>query len=493
MPPSAPQVSVVIPTKNAGARFEETLEAIRHQDGVALDELVVIDSGSADATLQRCTRYGARVIEIRPADFGHGRTRNQAIATTRAEYIALLVQDAVPADSNWLASLVAALESRPRAAGAYSRHCPHPGASFVARQVTEYWYRHQGGRVEQAMLDPVAFQHQSLEAKQLQCTFNNVSSLIRRSAWERCPFREMPFAEDLAWGYDVLRAGHTVIYEPNSVVRHSHERRLRYELRRSYVASRFVGELFDEPAQPAHAYTVMLLLPFWRRIEARSRALDARGAADLAAVLRQYIRDEAWYRRHFDAIALHSIWGPTSPYPREEQEDLFYLLPRAGAAGAPAAKPTKASARNTAQADHSLAARVRAFVWARSDCGVPALLRQDLDAIFDAFWNHIGRDYVRRAVLENVGNAFDGYPALAARVAPFEDRAFPALEERMRLTAGGLLVEAAKEDILTPALYRDVWRYTGAVVIGARLGEANRYGLGGRWGRALHSGLARCV
>jgi rhamnosyltransferase len=114
-------------------------------------------------------------------------------------------------------SLVAALNGAPDAAGAYSRHLPHEGAGFIARQIATYWHTQQGGRIVQRIDDAAAFERLGGEAKQRICTFNNVSSIIRRAVWERLPLRDIPYAEDLAWGLDVLRAGHTLIYEPASV------------------------------------------------------------------------------------------------------------------------------------------------------------------------------------------------------------------------------------------------------------------------------------
>ena len=48
-------------------------------------------------------------MSIAPEAFNHGTTRNLAIAETRGDLVVLLVQDAVPADSQWLATLTASV------------------------------------------------------------------------------------------------------------------------------------------------------------------------------------------------------------------------------------------------------------------------------------------------------------------------------------------------------------------------------------------------
>jgi hypothetical protein len=77
------------------------------------------------------------------------------------------------------------------------------------------------------------------------CTFDNVSSLIRKSAWTDNPFPRVPFAEDLAWGKAELLRGRKLIYQPESRVIHSHRRGPIYEYRRSRIAHQRLAELFD--------------------------------------------------------------------------------------------------------------------------------------------------------------------------------------------------------------------------------------------------------
>jgi hypothetical protein len=85
------------------------------------------------------------------------------------------------------------------------------------------------------------------------CVFDNVASCLRRAVWERIPFRAAPIAEDLAWGREVLLAGHRLAYAPKAVVVHSHERPLGYELGRTYLVHRRLGELFGLRTVPTRA------------------------------------------------------------------------------------------------------------------------------------------------------------------------------------------------------------------------------------------------
>lgn len=235
-----PRISVVIPTKNAGLGFKQTLEVIFKQRSSSPLEVVVVDSGSEDETLEICEGYPVKVLRIAPEDFNHGATRNYAISQSRGEFIVLVVQDAVPADEWWMAALIEDLESDPMVAGAYSRHLPQPGADFLVRRNTEYWHAQQKGRVVQRIDKPEVFDKLSVEEKRGLCRFDNVSSAIRRDVWQRYPFPPLNFAEDFAWALQVLKAGYVLIYEPNSMIYHSHDRGLIYNLRRAYIDNKTV-------------------------------------------------------------------------------------------------------------------------------------------------------------------------------------------------------------------------------------------------------------
>jgi rhamnosyltransferase len=66
-------------------------------------------------------------------------------------------------------------------------------------------------------------------------SFDNVSSCIRRNVWEEHPFPESSFGEDVAWASQVIQRGYRIIYEPSSMVIHSHNNSVWYEFKRIYA------------------------------------------------------------------------------------------------------------------------------------------------------------------------------------------------------------------------------------------------------------------
>jgi rhamnosyltransferase len=239
-----PLVSIVLVTRNAGPALAQTLDAIGRQRADFAYEIVAVDSGSTDGTLALLERAASQVVRIEPETFNHGVTRNLAITRARSPFIVLLVQDAVPASDDWLATLIAPLRADTQVAGAFCRQQPRPDATTLTRHYLDQWVaaspapRTAGleSAKELDSLDPAA---------RLQlCAFDNVCSCIRRSVWERIPFPATPIAEDLEWARAVLLAGYRLRYVPEAMVFHSHERSARYEFSRTCVLHARLAELF---------------------------------------------------------------------------------------------------------------------------------------------------------------------------------------------------------------------------------------------------------
>ncbi len=240
---SKPDVSIVLPTKNAGPRLGEVLAAIGSQRTRRTVEIVAFDSGSTDGTVDRLVGAGARVTQIPPSEFNHGLTRNQAIASSRGDLVVLLTQDAVPANENWLDSLLAPFEND-AVAGTYARQIPQPDADALTRRNLERWVTGATERREQCITDRASYLRLHPMERYKLCCFDDVCSAIRRSVWERIPYEWAYFGEDLDWGKKALEAGWTLAYEPEATVVHSHDRSLWYEYKRTYVCHRRLYELF---------------------------------------------------------------------------------------------------------------------------------------------------------------------------------------------------------------------------------------------------------
>lgn len=255
--PGARLASIVLPVKDAGPDLADLLSAIRRQRWAGRAEVVAIDSGSTDATVAILREDGATVLAVEPADFDHGLTRLAASHRARGDFLVFVTQSMRPADEEWLAPLVEALDADAQVAGVCSRLVPHEDAGLLTRldgqreasYATEPSRRAIEDRARYAALAPDelrAFAH-----------FHTVSCAIRPEALARVPFRSVTtIGEDLQWGKDALEAGLAIAHEPRSVARHSHDYSFDELLGRSFddgVAAReLVGSRLDGEALLGH-------------------------------------------------------------------------------------------------------------------------------------------------------------------------------------------------------------------------------------------------
>ncbi len=239
------RVSVIIPTLNAGFGFRETLDAIFRQRFAGELEVIVVDSGSTDGTVELCREYPIELIQILPEKFGHGRTRNLGISHARGEFVVLLVQDASPANEEWLNQLLQPFTNDSCLVGVYSRQIPRSDADIFTQKMFALWGVNAEQPVRREIQDHTAYVTSPWQVKAQVCAFSDVSSCLRRSVWERFPLPDLVYAEDLAWAQNVLEAGYALMYNPRSTVIHSHRRAWLSHLERAYIDGQIVPEIFD--------------------------------------------------------------------------------------------------------------------------------------------------------------------------------------------------------------------------------------------------------
>jgi glycosyltransferase involved in cell wall biosynthesis len=87
---------VVIPTFNGEKYIAQAIESVLWQEGVSPDdiEILIVDDGSTDSTVEIAKRYSCRIIEI-GKNLGVANARNEGIRQAKGEFISFLDQDDV--------------------------------------------------------------------------------------------------------------------------------------------------------------------------------------------------------------------------------------------------------------------------------------------------------------------------------------------------------------------------------------------------------------
>ena len=266
-----PRVSVIMRCKNSDWVIHHALAALRGQRFRDW-ELIVIDSGSTDRTLEIVRAHGARLVEIPPEDYFPGRVLNLGARLARGELLVFQNSDGVPLGPDALGRLVAAFDD-PAVEAALGRQVPRPGAPGWVRR--EY---------------AASFPEAAEAAPWI--TLSMPFAAVRRSAWEAHPFYTDAWAsEDTEWGLRARRRGAKIAYVKDALVMHSHDYTLRQGWGRRFVEGEADAFL---RARPTPAWRVMA-----RAL--RGAAADARAACGRDGALGELPKDLA--RRAVDAVA----------------------------------------------------------------------------------------------------------------------------------------------------------------------------------------------
>jgi rhamnosyltransferase len=209
----AEPVTVAVPVRNGGVLLDDVLRAVSAQRLDRPLELLVADSASTDGSRELARRHGAEVMDIPAGQFSHGATRNLLVERAGGSHVALITQDAVPADDQWLARLLGGFELADDVAIVFGPYRARNEASVMVRRELDEWF----GSLARGTVRG----EDSGDFRRLY--FTDVNGCVARSAWKRVPFREVAYAEDQLLSRDMLAAGYAKVFSPSAVVIHSHD------------------------------------------------------------------------------------------------------------------------------------------------------------------------------------------------------------------------------------------------------------------------------
>ncbi len=216
-------VTIVIPTKNGGALFRKVLESIFSQETEYTYEVICVDSGSKDGTQDVIRQFPAKLFEIRPEEFGHGRTRNFGASKGTGKYIVFVTQDALPTHERWLQKLVEVMELEDGIAGAFGPHLPYPDCNIFDRRDLPAHFARFGTEPHAFAIEDRAQYDSDIGLRLFLSFFSDNNSCLRRSIWEQYPYEDVSYAEDQIWARKMLELGYKKAYAPEAQVYHSHD------------------------------------------------------------------------------------------------------------------------------------------------------------------------------------------------------------------------------------------------------------------------------
>ena len=195
--------SIIIRAYNEATHLPRLLEGISQQT-IKDVEVILVDSGSTDATVSIAESLGARVVKIPAEEFTFGRSLNFGIQAAKHEFVVIASAHVYPVYPDWLECLLRPLEDE-KVAVVYGKQRGTGTSKFSEHQIFQQWFPD-----EDILRQPSPF-----------C--NNANAAIRRSLWEQHPYDEtLTGLEDVAWAKWAQTRGWELAYAAKAEIIHAH-------------------------------------------------------------------------------------------------------------------------------------------------------------------------------------------------------------------------------------------------------------------------------
>ena len=195
--------SIVIRAYNEAQHLGRLLEGIRQQT-IKDVEIILVDSGSTDATIAIAESFGAKVVHIPSAEFTFGRSLNFGIKSASREFIVIASAHVYPVYPDWLETMLRPFQDE-KVALTYGKQRGYEGSKYSEHQIFHQWYP------DKSNLDQVT------------AFCNNANSAIRKSLWELHPYDEtLTGLEDLEWSKWAKGQGNKIAYIAEAEIVHIH-------------------------------------------------------------------------------------------------------------------------------------------------------------------------------------------------------------------------------------------------------------------------------
>lgn len=199
-------LSIVIRTLNEAKHLDALLTrlAAQHTPGLG-HEVIIVDSGSTDGTLDIAERHGCRILHISREEFSFGRSLNLGCEAARGDILVITSGHCVPTDAHWLQRLCQPLLDN-EANYSFGRQLGGERSHYSEQRIFAKYFPERTCNGQ----------------KEFFC--NNANAALRYSDWERLRFNEdLTGLEDMELAQRLVGEGGRVVYVPEAAVYHYHE------------------------------------------------------------------------------------------------------------------------------------------------------------------------------------------------------------------------------------------------------------------------------
>ncbi len=214
-------VSIIIRTFNEEAHIQKLLKNIFNQVVNFEFEVIVVDSGSTDSTLEKASQFTIKIVKILPEKFSFGYSLNKGIELAKGDYCVFISAHCYPVGEKWLEEIVKPFD-QDKVALVYGKQRGSDETHFSESQIFKKWFPKES----------------VIQRKNPFC--NNANSAIKKVLWEAVKYDDiLTGLEDLDWAKKNIKMGYCVYYNSNACVIHVHDqsyRQVYYRYKREAIA-----------------------------------------------------------------------------------------------------------------------------------------------------------------------------------------------------------------------------------------------------------------
>ena len=212
-------VSIIIPAYNAERTIKQCLESIMSQDYTGDYEVIVVDDGSTDSTPHIVSGFST-VKLFRQKNAGPASARNKGASEAKGEIILFTDSDCVP-EPSWVSEMLKSFSKNHEVVGVKGSYKTRQ-KEIIARLVQLEYENKYNYMLKANYIDFI----DTYSAGFKKTVFNEMNGFNT----------EFPVAcaEDIELSYRLSSKGYKMVFNPNTVVYHTHPSRLPDYLKKKY-------------------------------------------------------------------------------------------------------------------------------------------------------------------------------------------------------------------------------------------------------------------
>ncbi|MFQ6081795.1 MAG: glycosyltransferase family 2 protein [Candidatus Aminicenantia bacterium] len=226
--------SVIIFTKNSISTIKDLVESLKTQKVNHNYEIICVDSGSKDGTVEYLKSNNMRLIQIPEREFHHSRTRMRAAKLAKGKFVIFLTDDILPTGSYFLENLTKpVLEGKAEAS--YGVH--QVGGNKLYDPIDAFlhnkWYLEYEDISEPISMND--WHRMKPEIRRKICNFDNCASCINKDTLLKFKLPDVPYGEDMCFAKRLILNNCRVALAKKAKFYHWHNSSFSYVLKRMCI------------------------------------------------------------------------------------------------------------------------------------------------------------------------------------------------------------------------------------------------------------------